>query len=353
MAYTEYYDLLGVERDADAGTLKKAYRAQAMRYHPDRNPGDGEAEERFKAISVAYEVLSDPQKREIYDRYGPDALKGQGGAGGATVDDILSQFGDLFGDLFGGGRQRRRNRGADLRTDVVVSLVECLTGVERTLEIPRAKTCETCDGRRAAPGTKAERCSTCGGHGQVAVARGFITMATTCPRCRGAGETIASPCPTCRGQGRTEEVQSLTVKIPAGVEHGMKLRLTGKGEAAPAPGGAAGDLHVVIHVQDDGRFERHGDALLAELPIGVADAALGTSLSFESLDGPIEVAVEAGTQPETLIRVPGRGMPRVNRGGRGDLHLRVSVVIPADLNEEQRAALEAFRAASVARSAPA
>ncbi|MCA9558692.1 MAG: molecular chaperone DnaJ [Myxococcales bacterium] len=339
----DYYVLLGVERDVDAQSLKKAYRKAAMACHPDRNPGDAEAEARFKAISEAYGVLSDPEKRRIYDRYGHEGLEGSGFQGFGDLGDIFGAFGDLFGEMFGfGGRRARQRRGADLRYDLSMTLEECLTGAEPTLEIPRDVPCEACAGTGAADGTRPKTCGTCGGRGQVAVNRGFISMATTCPRCRGGGQIIESPCTTCSGRGTQQRVDKVTVKVPPGVGHGMKLRVTGKGDPGPE-GAVPGDLYVLIHVPEHKHFERHGDELLGEVDVDMVQAALGTEVEVPTLDGTATVAVQAGTQPGTVVRIAGEGMPRLNGGGaRGDLHLRVNVTVPTGLSDAQRGLLEEF-----------
>lgn len=351
----DYYELLGVPRDADERALKKAYRKLAMQYHPDRNPGDAAAEERFKAISEAYAVLSDDQKRRIYDRYGKEGLNNQGGAGGfGDIGDIFSQFGDIFGDLFGfgggGGRGGRgRTRGADLRMAMSLTLEECLSGVEKLVEIPRKVDCGTCGGTGARPGTQPKVCRTCGGRGQVAVNRGFITMTTTCPRCRGTGQIIETPCDTCHGSGYEETVDKVTVKIPAGVDTGMKLRVSGKGERSQVPGGSPGDLYVVVQVAEHPRFERHGGELLGELGIDMVQAVLGAEVEFETLDGTEAIQIEPGVQPGSIIRLRDRGMPSVERGRRrGDMHLRVVVRIPKALTDRQRELIEAFAEAGEA-----
>lgn len=339
----DYYGLLGVGREASDGELKKAYRKMAMKYHPDRNPDDAAAEEKFKAVSEAYSVLSDAQKRQIYDRYGVEGLKNQGAGGGfSDVGDIFSSFGDLFGDLFGFGRQSARHRGDDLRLRISMTLEDALSGIERTVAIQRQVSCEKCDGSGAKPGTEPSVCATCRGQGQVVVNRGFISMTTTCPKCQGSGRIIRHPCRTCRGSGYEEKTERVTVKVPAGISDGMKLRLSGRGQAGPA-GGEPGDLYVVCSVEDHPRFERHGPELLGELNIPMVLACLGGEIDFETLDGTETLTVDAGTQPGAILRIRGRGMPHLDgRPGRGDLHLRVAVTIPTGLTEGQRTLLESF-----------
>lgn len=341
----DYYELLGIDRDADAQQIKSAYRRLAMQLHPDRNPDDPDAEEKFKAVSEAYAVLSDPEKRRIYDQFGPEGLKGNGFAG-TNVDDIFSHFSDLFGDFFGFGRRRRGPaRGHDLRYDLQVTLKECLEGVSKTLQIPREQRCDACGGTGAAPGTKPQACATCRGHGQVHINRGFITMATTCPRCRGQGTYVPTPCEACGGRGRQTVHAEVKLNVPPGVDDGVRLRLNGQGQSAP-DGGPPGDLYVVVHVKEHPRFERHGADLFSEVGVDMVQAALGDTVRFETLEGPIDVQVKPGTQPGDVIRLRGRGMPRLDGEGRGDLHLQVNVKIPRDLNDEQRALLEQFRAAA-------
>jgi molecular chaperone DnaJ len=344
----DYYELLEVARDADGTTIKKAYRQLALKFHPDRNPGDSEAEVRFKQISEAYEVLSDPQKRQIYDRLGLEGLRGGGFSGFSNVQDVFSHFGDLFSDLFGGlgGGGRARGRGDHLRADIELTLEECFTGTSRQLDVPRQVGCGRCEGKGAEPGTEPTICPTCNGQGQVVMGRGYITMTTACPRCRGQRRIIANPCKECRGAGQVRKTESVSVRVPPGIDEGMKLRLRGKGGAAP-PGGEPGDLDVVVHVAEHDRFERHQADLLAELEVSFLQACLGDRMSIDGIDGPVEVAVGAGTQPGEMLRMPGLGMPQLEgQRGRGDLLLRVVVQIPTALTEAQRLALEAFRAAS-------
>lgn len=345
----DYYELLSVARDADEKTLKKAYRAKAMECHPDRNPGDAAAEARFKEISEAYEVLSDPQKRQVYDRYGHDGLKNQGFGGfqGSNVEDIFSHFSDLFGDFFGlgGGGRRAPRRGSDLLIEIEISLADCLNGVQRTLDIPKESRCEHCSGSGAAAGTQPQTCQGCGGTGQVQVVKGIFHMSSPCARCRGQGRVIKDPCKPCHGRGRVRTQKSVKITVPAGIESGMRLRVTGQGEDGP-PGTPAGDLYVAVGVTHDPRFERQGPDLGAEVHVPMVQACLGGKFTFEALDGPVEVDLDAGTQPGTVLRVRGRGLPRIDhRSGRGDLHLRVAVDIPRSLSAEQIRLLKAFQSA--------
>jgi molecular chaperone DnaJ len=345
----DYYDVLGVARDASPEQLKKAYRKAAMQYHPDRNPGNAEAEAKFKEVSEAYEVLSDSEKRGVYDRYGHDGLKSQGfgGFGGATAEDIFSHFGDIFGDLFGfgGGRSRGPRRGADLRYDLELTLKECLTGAEKEIEVPREIRCDDCSGTGVKDGGQPKKCTTCEGMGQVAVSRGFIRMATTCPQCRGRGTLIEDPCRTCRGSGRALERETMTVKVPAGVDTGIKIRHRGKGEAAPTPDGPHGDLYVLIRVADHPVFERHGRDLVAELPVDMVDACLGATVEFETLDGVEKVKIPDGTQHGDTFRIRHRGLPDLDSGRRGDIHLVARIEIPKRLNRKQKKLLKDFAAA--------
>ena len=341
----DYYGLLEVSREATGPELKKAYRKKAMAFHPDRNPGDAVAEEQFKAVSEAYQVLSDPQKRQIYDRYGVEGLRNQGGGPGfSDIGDIFSSFGDLFGDLFGFGRQASRARGDDLRLRITISLEDALAGVERGVSIPRQFQCEPCSGSGAKSGTEPTLCPTCRGQGQVVVNRGFISMTTTCPKCHGAGRFVRHPCRSCQGSGLVEKTDRVTVKVPAGISDGMKLRLSGRGQAGP-PGGEPGDLYVVVSVAEHARFERHGAELLGEVPISMTLACLGGDVEYETLDGSTSVTIQPGTQPGEVVRIRGRGMPHLDRRpGRGDLHLRVAVTIPTDLSVRQREMLATFDA---------
>ena len=316
-----------------------------MRYHPDRNPGDESAEARFKEVSEAYDVLSDSEKRSIYDRYGREGLENRGMGGGfGDIGDIFSGFGDIFGDLFGFSRGQGPRRGADLKMGIQMTLSECFHGTEREIEIPRTVSCSFCSGSGAAPGTQPIRCGTCGGRGQVAVNRGFISMTTTCPTCRGTGQIIESPCDHCGGAGTEVVRENVTVKLPPGIDHGMKLRLTGKGEGAP-PGGRDGDLYVVVQTIDEPHLERHGIDLSGEVSVDMIQAALGTQVAFEGVDSQLQVDIPAGTQPGTVIRISQRGMPKVDQPRiRGDLHLVVKVTVPEKLSSEAIESLKAFQA---------
>ncbi len=341
----DYYETLGVPKDVDDKTLKKAYRAAAMQWHPDRNPGSHEAEAKFKDASEAYEVLSDPQKRQIYDRFGHEGLKGQPGFHPGNVEDIFSHFGDIFGDLYGmGGGRRAQRRGQDVLVELEVSLKDCLKAQPKTLEIPRETRCEPCNGSGAAAGTQPQTCPGCGGTGQVQVVKGIFHMSSPCARCRGQGRTIKDPCKSCKGRGRIRQSKSVTVTVPAGIESGMRLRVTGQGEEGP-PGTPNGDMYVAISVTPDSRYERQGPDLGAEIRVPMVQACLGGKLQFEGLDGPVDIEVEAGTQPGKIVRARGRGLPRLDGHGRGDLHLRVVIDIPRKLNDEQIRLLKAFETA--------
>jgi len=343
----DYYEVLGVARDASVGEIKTAYRGLAVKYHPDRNPGDAKAEEQFKEAATAYSVLSDAEKRSRYDRFGHQGVGDQPFTGfdPSSFGDFADILGDLFGfgDIFGGrggrgGRQRRR--GHDLQYTLRISLDEAATGVERSIRVPRLEQCDTCDGSGSKPGTTPEPCGTCGGNGQVMFRRGFLSVAQTCPTCSGAGRVNRYPCEPCSGQGRVEKESTLTVSIPAGVDNGMRLRLSGEGEDGPQ-GGQAGDLFVVISVTPHDVFERDGDDLHMELPTSVFQAMLGAKIAATTIQNQdIEIEVAPGTQPGEVYRVLGAGMPNVNNRRRGDLHVHFKVVVPQKLNSEQRELVE-------------
>lgn len=344
----DYYQVLGVARDADAAAIKKAYRRLAVELHPDRNPGNKEAEEAFKEASEAYQVLCDDEKRQLYDRFGHEGPRGAGFGGGfSDVSDVFSAFGDIFGDLFGGAGARRGGggRGVDLETEVHLTLAEAASGVTRDIEISRRVACEGCQGSGVAPGSRPERCRTCRGAGQVMHSQGFLMISSTCPACRGAGEVINDPCRTCRGSGLAEATESLSVSIPAGVEDGSTLRLGGRGETSPRTG-RAGNLYVHLRVKPDPRFERDGADLHAQAQISFVQAALGDTLSVETLDGEAEVQVAAGSQPGDVVVLRGHGMPRLQDTGRGNLVVHLNLVVPKKLSQEQAEHLRAFASAS-------
>ena len=338
MAKRDYYEILGVSRDADAGTIKKAYRKLALELHPDRNP-DKAAEEAFKEASEAYEVLSDDEKRQLYDRFGHDGPRRAGfeGFGGAGLEDIFSRFGDLFGDLFGGfggGGRRGRGaaaRGADLRVDLELSFIDAVKGCSKDIEVQRRVPCDTCAGSGARAGTKPEPCSTCRGSGHIAHSQGFFMIQTACPQCRGAGQVIKSPCDSCRGSGTKRSTETLSVNIPAGVDDEQTLRLSSKGEVGDR-GGPPGHLYVVLHVRPDERFKREGAELISDLEVPLPVAALGGKLKVPTLDGEVELEIEAGTQPDTVLVRRHEGIQRVGERGRGDHHVRLRVQVPTELS---------------------
>ena len=343
----DYYEVLAVSRTATDQEIKSAYRRLAVKYHPDKNPNDASAEEKFKEAAEAYSVLSDPEQRKRYDRFGHAGVSSSAGAGawGAPgfggIEDIL---GDLFGfgDVFGGGRGGRRTsaqRGADLRYDLEITLEEAANGMTAQLRIPRLETCDTCKGSGAAEGSQPETCSTCSGSGQVRYQQGFFSVARTCPVCRGAGRTIKNPCADCKGTGRVEREKKMDVKIPAGVETGSRLRVSGEGESG-TQGGAPGDLYVVIHVSEHEQFERQGSNLYEAVPITFAQAALGADIMVKTLDGEEKVKIPMGTQTGTVFRLRGKGMPVLGGRGRGDLFVSATVITPTTLSREQRRLLE-------------
>jgi molecular chaperone DnaJ len=340
MSKRDYYEVLSIERTATDVEIKRAYRTLAIKHHPDKNPGDAEAEEKFKEAAEAYSVLSDSQKRASYDRFGHSA----GGAAGfdpgfSNIEDIFDLFG--FGDMFGqrGGRRTTVQRGADLRYDLEITLEEAATGKEEKLRIPRLETCGECDGKGAEKGTSAENCITCGGSGQTRYQQGFFSVMRTCSNCGGKGQIIRNPCKNCGGAGRVEKEKSLEIKIPAGVETGSRLRVTGEGEAG-VNGGPAGDLFVVLHVKEHEMFERQGANLYSAVPITFAQAALGTDVQVKTLDGEEELKIPAGTQTGTIFRIKSQGMPALGGRGKGDLFVAVTLMTPKTLTKEQRKLLE-------------
>jgi len=343
----DYYQLLGVSRDATPEEIKKAYRRLAVKYHPDHNQGSKEAEEKFKDISEAYSVLSDPEKRRLYDNYGHAGLRGAGYSPNFTsVEDIFSSFGSIFEDLFGfgfGPRTRRGGpqRGADLRYDMSITLAEAIKGSERELELKLPAPCDTCSGSGAAPASQRVTCSRCGGRGQILQSQGFFSIATTCPYCRGEGSTVDKPCPDCHGSGRREKLRRLQVSIPPGVDSGTRIRLSGEGEIGEH-GGPPGDLYVVLHVEPDKRFERDGLDLHTEVTIDFVQAVLGATVEVPLVEGSRELEIHPGTQPGETVVVRGEGVPRLRGYGRGDLHVHIRVEIPRKLNPEQEALLRQY-----------
>lgn len=345
----DYYEVLGLDRSASDSDIKSAYRKAALQYHPDRNPGSKEAEEKFKEASEAYEVLSDAQKRATYDRFGHQGLSGQGFSGFQDVGDIFSSFGSIFEEFFGfsgggpGGRTRPR-RGSDLRYDLSIEFEDAVRGVDRDIEFERAAECESCKGTRAEAGGRST-CRTCGGAGQVRRTQGFFAVQTACPTCRGEGETITKPCKPCSGRGVTMERKKISVKIPAGVDTGLRLRVSGEGEGG-ANGGPSGDLYVVLHVKNSRDFERDGSDLILTRKIGIAQAALGCKVTIPTLDGEKVIEIPAGTQHGHRLTLAGAGVPHLKGIGRGDLHVQVELSVPKKLTKEQRELLEKFAALS-------
>lgn len=329
----DYYDVLSVERTASVEVIKRSYKKMAAKYHPDRNPGDDAAIERFKEAAEAFGVLSDPAKRERYDRFGHAGLGG-GASGFQDVGDIFDAFGDLFGDfgLFGGSRRggRRGRRGASLRTELTIDLIDAAEGCKRTIDVIRQELCHTCDGSGAAPGSTPEACQYCGGAGQVVQSQGFFRMQTTCPACRGAGQVIHEKCPTCRGGGRERKRTSLEVTVPGGVDNGMQLCLRGEGEPG-AGGGPRGDLYVDIHVRKHSLFDREGPHLICQIPVSYTQLCLGSELEIPLLRGRDTLTIPAGTQPENAFRIAGKGLPDPHGGPRGDLLIHLHLEVPRKL----------------------
>lgn len=349
MAKRDYYEVLGVPKDVDAADLKKAYRRVAMKFHPDRNPDDPTAEEKFKEANEAYEVLSDENKRASYDRFGHagvDGQSGMGGGAGAGFSNFSDIFGDVFGDIFGAGRGGGRggpSRGSDLRYNLELNLEEAVKGASVQIKVPTLVSCKTCDGSGAKPGSKPVTCTTCGGHGQVRMQQGFFSVQQTCPSCRGRGTIISDPCKPCHGQGRVEETKTLQVKVPAGVDTGDRIRLSGEGEAG-GDGGPAGDLYVQVSVRKHAIFQRDGADLYCEVPIDFVDAALGGELEVPTLEGRVKLKVPPETQTGKLFKLRGKGVTPVRGGGVGDLLCRVVVETPVNLTGKQKDLLKEFQA---------
>lgn len=358
MAKRDYYDVLGIPRNASEDEIKRAYKKLALRYHPDRNPGDGEAEERFKEASEAFQVLSDPEKRHIYDTFGHEGLSGAGfqGVAGMGIEDILANtiFGDLFRDFFGFGFGRGSGmgyersssgdwggpvRGRDVKRRIEISLEEAYGGTTRTMAVHFHDSCEACDGSGARPGTSPQPCPSCGGRGQVVHSRGAFVLTTTCAACGGNGQIIREACPECDGRGELVREKRIEVRIPAGIDHGQIVRVSGQGEPG-LRGGPSGDLYVAIGVARHERIHRNGEDLYVEVDVPFVKAALGTSMSVSGIDEELEVEIPAGSQPGAEIVIREKGMPRVQGRGRGDFHIVVKVTVPRKLSRKQRKILE-------------
>ena len=346
MTKRDYYEILGIPRTATEAEIKKAYRQKALEHHPDRNPGNHEAEEYFKEASEAYEVLSDPEKRSLYDRFGHEGLKRTGFSGFSGFEDIFASFGDIFEDFFGfggfgarGSRRSSARRGADLRYDFTISLRDAAFGKETEIEAKKPAVCEECSGSGAEPGTSTETCRWCKGRGQVNQTQGFFTISTTCSHCHGAGTYITKPCKKCKGQGRLLQTKTLKVKIPPGVETGIRLKLNGEGEPGER-GAPAGDLYVFIHVDEDPFFQRHNNDIVCQVPISFSQAALGADIEVPTLDGTETIHVSRGTQSGDLFTIRGAGIPYLNGMGKGDEIVQVIIKTPTSLSQRQE---ELFR----------
>lgn len=361
MKTMDYYEVLGLQKGATPEEIKKGYRKMALKYHPDKNQGDAEAEARFKEVSEAYEVLSDPKKREMYDRYGKEGVAAGMGGGGpqgfGSMDDALRTFMDAFGGgggggesifetLFGGGMGGGRGgpqmrQGASKKATIRISFEEAAKGVEKELAITQLMACGTCHGSGAATSDGVKTCSQCQGQGQVFQTRGFFSMSSTCPQCHGEGKVVTNPCQDCRGQGRVREKQHVKVHIPAGIDTGMRLKMNGYGDAGEG-GGPPGDLYVFVNVEPHAVFERDGDNLILDLPIGFAEAALGVKKEIPTLEGKCRLSIPEGTQSGKVFRVRGKGFPNVHGRGKGDLLVHASVETPTHLTAEQKEMLKAF-----------
>ncbi len=347
MRKSDYYEVLGVSRTASGDEIKKAYRKLAMKFHPDRNPGDKEAEDRFKEAAEAYEVLRDQEKRQIYDRYGHEGLEGTGFQGFSGFEDIFTSFGDIFEDFFGFGTrrrgQRRSRQGNSLRYDLEITLEEAFSGKEEEIVFQKETLCETCSGSGLRPGSEAQVCSTCQGRGQVVRSQGFFQISTPCPTCHGEGRIVTDPCEACQGQGRIRAERKITLKIPPGMDHGSQLRLRGEGEPGEH-GGPPGDLFVVIHVRKHDFFTREGEHLFCEIPISFAQAALGDSVDIPVLgeEKAEDLDIPKGTQPGDVLTIHGAGMPRLRSQRRGDLFVKMNVKIPKRLSQRQKELMQEF-----------
>ena len=339
----DYYQVLGTPKNSPDADLKKAYRRLAMKFHPDRNPGDQEAEKKFKEAKEAYEVLSDPQKRSAYDQFGHAGVDRSSGMGGGTgAAGFGDVFGDIFGDIFGGsGGRRSSNRGRDLQYSLDLSLEAAVRGTETRIRVPTLVSCETCSGSGARPGTSPGACSTCGGQGQVRMQQGFFSIQQTCPQCRGKGTVITSPCSDCSGGGRVQKTKTLQVKIPAGVDEGDQIRLSGEGEAGAA-GAATGDLYVQVRLKEHSIFTRDGDNLYCEMPISIATATLGGDIEIPTLEGRANLKIPLESQSERIFRLRGKGVRNVRNKAQGDLYCKIKIETPVNLNRKQKDLLMEF-----------
>ncbi len=355
MAKRDFYEILGVAKNASEEEIKKSYRKLAMKYHPDRNPDSKESEEKFKEVKEAYEMLTNPEKREAYDRYGHagvDPNMGAGGGGGFGGGGFADSFGDIFGDIFGGGGGRGRSggpqvyRGADLRYNLEITLEQAAHGFDTTIRVPSWDKCDTCHGTGAKPGTAPVTCGTCGGHGQVRMQQGFFSIQQTCPKCHGNGKVITDPCAPCGGQGRIKRNKTLEVKIPAGIDNGMRIRSSGNGEPG-TNGGPAGDLYVEIHIKPHAVFQREGDDLHCEMPISFVKATLGGEIEVPTLSGKVSFTIPEGTQSGKTFRLKGKGIKGVRSGYAGDLFCHVAVETPVKLTEKQKDLLREFERLTV------
>ena len=360
MAKRDYYDVLGVNKSASPEDIKSAYRKLAVKYHPDKNPGDKAAEDKFKEASEAYGILSDKSKKENYDNFGHAAFEngggGQGGFGGFGGSDFSDIFEDFFGDFGGGGRRNSRrsssNRGSDLRYDLSITLEEAYSGKKQNIQFSSSDKCGTCKGNGSKPGFSADRCTYCGGNGKVRSNQGFFTVQQTCPQCSGSGEEITNPCSDCGGNGVKQTSKKISVTIPKGVDDGTRIRLAGKGEAG-SRGGANGDLYLFINVKSHELFKRSDENLFFEFPISIADAALGTTIEIPTIDGgKAKIRIPDGTQSGKQFRLKGKGMPYMRGSGTGDLYVQINTEVPISLNREQKELLEKFREIENEKSNP-
>ncbi|MDD2715407.1 MAG: molecular chaperone DnaJ [Candidatus Wallbacteria bacterium] len=357
----DFYEVLGVQKNAGDDEIKKAYRNLARKYHPDVNPNNKEAEERFKEVNEAYEVLSDPKKREQYDRFGHAGVNpgGFGGSGfngqGFNFEDIFGEMGigDIFGDIFGAGRQGRRGaqKGRDLRYDLEFSLEDAYYGREIVISVPKFAACERCHGSGAEPGTAPKVCPQCKGKGKVLHAQGIFSISTTCPACHGRGSIVDKPCSACRGEGREKKTSQIKVKIPKGAEDGMRLKLANEGEAAVG-GGLSGDLYLVMHQKEHQIFHRESDDIIAEVPISFYTAAVGDNIQVPTMDGQVKMTVPTGTQSGKLFKLKGKGMPSINSYSQGDLYIKVNVEVPTNLSARQKELLKELDSLSSVRNSP-